>query len=162
MTPTTGVGNMIKKVMVLCISMAVFTIFQGPSDAFARRFQILDEVQLVEYDGCRFIEVSFNIPMRYIKHFPYEQGEDLRIKLETLNIHPTDRSAQFRREYPGSLSSELSQLADIVFEGEVEGGPFLAIFFHNALNFKVGQGKDFRSLVVSISEEGATPCDPIP
>jgi len=148
-------------ILVLFICLAVSLALQAPSKAYARRFQILDEVQLIEEDECRFIDVSFNIPMRYIKHFPYEKGEDLRIKLNTLRINPRDSSAQFQREYPGSVSNDLSQLADVVFEGDVEGGPFLAIFFHNALRFKVSQGSDFRSLVISISEDGKDPCDPI-
>ncbi|MFQ5480512.1 MAG: hypothetical protein ACE5DW_04475 [Thermodesulfobacteriota bacterium] len=151
---------MMKKVTTLFVSLTILSMLGAPSGAFARRFQILDEVELIEDNGCRFIEVGFNIPMRYIKHFPYQSGEDLRIKLETLNIHPTDRSAQFQREYPGSLSNELSELADVVFEGEVEGGPFLAIFFHNTQNFKVAQGNNFRSLVIALSEEGEPPCEP--
>ncbi len=151
-----------KKVIILFVlSLAVSFIIQAPSKAFARRFQILDEVQLTEEEGCSFIDVSFNIPMRYIKHFPYDEGEDLRIKLETLRINPRDSSAQFQREYPGSVSNDLSKLADVVFEGDVEGGPFLAIFFHNALRFKVSQGTDFRSLVISISHDEKEPCDPM-
>jgi len=161
MTQTTEGFKLRKKIMVMCASLAISSILQGPSDALARRFQILDEVQLVEEEGCKFIDVSFNVPMRYIKHFPYAKGEDLRIKLDTLNIHPSDRSAQFQREYPGSLSKELSQLADVVFEGEVEGGPFLAIFFHKTEDFKVGQGNDFRSLVITLSSNGEAPCNPV-
>ncbi|MFQ5354139.1 MAG: hypothetical protein ACE5DR_04265 [Thermodesulfobacteriota bacterium] len=152
-----------KKMMVILICLALSPMLQAPSKALARPFQILDDVILVdEDDGCRFIEVGFNVPMRYIKHFPYEKGKDLRIQLEPLNIIRSDPSAQFRREYPGSLSNELSQLADVVFEGDVEGGPFLAVFFHDSHGFKVGQGGDFRSLIIGVSAGGETPCEPTP
>jgi len=140
--------------------MALCIILQVPGSVSARRFQILDEVSLLEREECRFINVRFNIPMRYIKHFPFESGEDLRIKLDPLAINPTDESAQFRREYPGSVSSEVADIADVIFEGDVEGGPFLALYFHDARSFRVWQGADFRSLVIAISGRDRTPCDP--
>jgi len=149
-----------KKKIILVLSLALFTILQVPGSAFARRFQILDEVSLEEHQECRFIEVKFNIPMRYIKHFPFESGTDLRIQLHPLAINPSDESAQFRREYPGTVSSDVADIADVIFEGDVEGGPFLTLYFHNPVSFRVWQGADFRSLVIAISDKENTPCDP--
>jgi hypothetical protein len=154
-------GKSMKKKIVLVLSLTLFAVFQFSGSAFARRFQILDEISLLEHEECRFIEVRFNIPMRYIKHFPFEKGDDLRIKLGPLVINPTDESAQFTREYPGSVSADVADIADIIFEGDVAGGPFLAIYFHNTMSFRVWQGADFRSLVIAISAPENTPCDPL-
>jgi len=150
-----------KKKIVIILSLALFTVLQLSGSAYARRFQILDEVTLEQHQECRFIVVKFNIPMRYIKHFPFESGTDLRIQLHALAINPTDRSAQFQREYPGSVSSDLSAIADVIFEGDVEGGPFLALYFHKPVSFRVWQGADFRSLVIAIADKENTPCDPL-
>jgi len=154
-------GKSMKKKIILVLSLALFAVFQFSGSAFARRFQILDEISLLEHEECRFIEVRFNIPMRYIKHFPFESGADLRIKLDPLAINPSDESAQFTREYPGSVTAAVADIADIIFEGDVAGGPFLALYFHNAMSFRVWQGADFRSLVIAISAPENTPCDPL-
>ncbi len=150
-----------KKIKVLRLGLAVLCGLLLARGAWAREFRIFDEVWLVEDQECKFIEVRFNMPMRYIKHFPFERGEDLRIQLEPLVINPTEESAQFRREYPGSVSSELGAIADIVFEGDIDGGPFLSLYFHNPKSFKVGQGSDFRSLVISVAKPEDSPCDPL-
>jgi len=149
-----------KKRIVTGLTLALLIILQVSGTASARQFQILDEVTLEQHQECRFIEVGFNIPMRYIKHFPFESGKDLRIKLGPLAINPNEESSQFRREYPGSLSSEVADIAEVIFEGDVVGGPFLALYFHKPLSFRVWQGSDFRSLVISISEKDNRPCDP--
>jgi len=150
-----------KKKIILVLTVALLMVLQWTGGASARQFQILDEVWLVEHEECRFIEVKFNIPMRYIKHFPFERGSDLRIKLDPLVINRSDESAQFRREYPGSVSAEVADIADVIFEGDIEGGPFLALYFHEGVAFRVWQGADFRSLIIAISEQENTPCDPV-
>jgi hypothetical protein len=150
-----------KKINVLVLCLAVFSVLFMAGGAGAREFRIFDEVWLVQEQECKFIEVRFNVPMRYIKHFPFEEGEDLRIQLEPLIINPSEESARFRREYPGSVSSELGAIADVVFEGDVDGGPFLSLYFHDPVSFKVGQGADFRSLVISVARPEDSPCDPM-
>ncbi len=150
-----------KKTILLFLAIVLLSIIHGPGDAASREFRIFDEVWLVEQQECRFIEVRFNIPMRYIKHFPYEGGVDLRIQLEPLAINPTEEEAQFRREYPGSISSDVGEIADVVFEGDIDGGPFLSLYFHKTVSYKVGQGTDFRSLVISVAAKEDSPCDPM-
>jgi len=149
-----------KKRSIPGLTLALLIIFQVSGTASARQFQILDEVDFVQHEECRFLEVGFNIPMRYIKHFPFEDGKDLRIKLGPLAINPNEESSQFRREYPGSVSSAVAEIGDVIFEGDVAGGPFLALYFHEPLSFRVWQGADFRSLVISIADRENRPCDP--
>jgi len=150
-----------KKVITLFLCLAVSAVLYCPGKAASREFRIFDEVWLVERQECKFIEVRFNIPMRYIKHFPFEGGDDLRIQLEPLAISPAEKEALFRREYPGSIPAEVGAIADVVFEGDIDGGPFLSLYFHEPRSFKVGQGQDFRSLVISIAAPADSPCDPM-
>ena len=152
-------GKYTRVLAALCLVL-VSALMAGRGAA-AREFRIFDEVWLEQVQECRFIEVRFNIPMRYIKHFPYERGEDLRIQLEPLAVSPAEKEALFRREYPGSLPAEVGEIADVVYEGDIEGGPFLSLYFHDPLSFKVGQGQDFRSLFISIAGVEDVPCDPL-
>ena len=122
---------------------------------------ILDYLTTAEEDGCSTIRVGFNFPVQYIKHFPYNSGDDLRIKLKPIMTDPTDRSALFARESITPPPDSLSELKEVSYEGNVEGGPFLSILFRSPVNFKVSQGKDFRSFVINASGmDDKRPCPP--
>jgi len=46
-------------------------------------------------------------------------------------------------------------LYEVVYEGDMEGGPFLTLEFHRTVRFAVRQGSDFRSVLIAVSLEGA-------
>jgi len=58
------------KIFVLAFTVMVFL----SSGVEAQRMRILDQVDIEENEGCAAVHVGFNIPMRYIKNFPYEKG----------------------------------------------------------------------------------------
>lgn len=122
---------------------------------------ILDTLTTAQEDGCGTIRVAFNFPVQYIKHFPYSSGNDLRIKLKPIITDPADQKALFTRETIQLPPGSLSELKEVSYEGNVEGGPFLSIWFQNRVNFKVSQGKDFRSFVINVSGvDDKRPCPP--
>lgn len=124
----------------------------------------LNDVTIAEYDGCAVIQVMFNFPLRYVKHFPYESGDDLRIQFDPIPIAvpPGETSALFTRESVRPPSNDIASLLEVIYEGNVEGGPFLTLYFRHPVVFKVEQGADFRSLnIVVLGSEGAK-CSRIP
>jgi len=150
-----------KLTIALILALALGGIFFLSQWSEAERLNILDDVRITERDGCAVIRVGFNIPVRYVKHFPYESGDDLRIQLEAISISPGEREALFRNEYHRPPPDDTSGLEEVLYEGNVEGGPFLSLFFRTPVVFKVEQGSDFRSLVVVVTgPEAKEPCPP--
>lgn len=144
-------------------TMVVWGLLLLSPPAFAAASQILtpDDVTITETGRCAVIRVTFSFPVRYVKHFPYTSGDDLRIQLEPLAASPADREALFTRKSVRPPRSEIASLADVVYEGNVPGGPFLTLFFARPRMFRVEQGRDFRSLIVVVSgEEAAGECPP--
>ena len=120
---------------------------------------IIDDIQITEESGCSEILIWFNFPVRYVKHFPYEFGDDLRIKIRPIAIGPEEREALFTREPILPPPNELAGLTKVVYEGDVTGGPFLTLFFDEMVAFQVGQGADFRSLVIMVTApDNPEPC----
>ncbi len=127
------------------------------------RDRILDDVRVSESDGCAFVTISFNFPVRYVRHFPYSQGNELRIQFEPINISPEDREFLFERESLRPWDREIAALLEVAYEGDIEGGPYLTLLFDQSVTFLAGQGLNFRSLSVITAAAGApTPCTVLP
>ncbi len=120
---------------------------------------IIDDIQITEDSGCSEILIWFNFPVRYVKHFPYEFGDDLRIKIQPIVTGPEERDALFTREPVIPPPNELAGLSKVLYEGDVPDGPFLTLFFDETVAFQVGQGADFRSLVIMVTApDNPEPC----
>lgn len=118
----------------------------------------LSDVTITEHDACAVIQVKFNFPLRYVKHFPYESGDDLRIQFDPIPIAvpPGETSALFTRESVRPPRNHIASLIEVIYEGNVAGGPFLTLYFSHPVVFKVEQGADFRSLkIVVFGSEGS-------
>jgi hypothetical protein len=90
--------------------------------------------------------------VRYIRHFPYESGEELRIKILLFDVNRDNREAFFSRETLVPFDSKDLPLNEVVYEGDTESGPYLTLFFSRRVDFGVQQGTDSRSIVVYINK----------
>jgi hypothetical protein len=125
------------------------------------RDKILGEVDISRGPKGTSIQVMFTFPVRYIKHFPYEKGDELRIKFRPIAISPTDRDALFKRESVTPPRDNPVDLSQIIYEGDIEGGPFLTLIFQHPVKFTVSQGTDFRSITILIPDPAdTTTCPP--
>lgn len=125
------------------------------------RDRVLADVKIVEKTECAVIHIGLNFPVRYLKHFPLASGDELRIRLVPIAISPDDREALFKRESVRPGPSDLAQLSEVVFEGDVAGGPYLTLLFRHPVQYRVSQGSDFRSILVAVSlPESSAPCEP--
>ena len=61
------------------------------------------------------------------------------------------REAFFSRDTLVPVDDEDLSLEEVVYEGDIEGGPYLTLFFSRRVSFEVQQGTDSRSVVVSFS-----------
>lgn len=123
--------------------------------------QVIDEVQVTEEYGCTVVRVNFNFPVRYVSHFPPDNGDDLRVQIEPYAVGPSDKEHLFTREEPLLPPDTLEELIEVVYEGNVEGGPYLTFLFDTPVKFDVAQGADFRSLLVAVTGvDDQEPCTP--
>lgn len=145
------------KRLTMVFSLTLF--IAGMAIAEPVRDRILGDIDITESPECSVISVGFNFPVRYLRHFPYESGSELRIKLEPIAISQVDRSALFKRESYTPEGIGPSAVSEIIYEGDVDGGPFLTLIFRHSVRYTVEQGSDFRSVIVMVEgPEALHPC----
>jgi len=128
------------------------------SAAEPARNRFLDQVHVTDQGACSVFQVGFTLPIRYVRHFPPDKGDELRIKLDPIAVSPVDQPALGMRESLRPVPNGHVPLLEVIFEGDMEGGPFLTLDFSRAVNFAVRQGTDFRSVIVAVStHDGAPP-----
>ena len=111
---------------------------------------MLEEVLVIEKYGQPVIEVQFSFPLRYLSHFPQEGGEELRIRLRPVRIPSSDLDAAFKREGVVPEYAEAAAVSDVIYEGDVQGGPYLTVIFTQAVTYEVIPGSDYRSMKIII------------
>ncbi|MEK6758767.1 MAG: hypothetical protein AABY51_03260 [Deltaproteobacteria bacterium] len=141
-----------KTFIKLAAAFAVCFAFSLPWWGIAGHL-VLDRVEIMNDAGCAEIDVSFNFPVRYVRHFPAGSGSDLRIQVEPIVTSEADRSNIATRETIQPDPDHLSTLEKIVYEGDEIGGPFLSFYFNTDVAFKVEQGPDYRSLVIWVADK---------
>jgi hypothetical protein len=145
---------------VLVLGLFLLATFE--SEAAPVRDQILSRARYFESSSCGLLQIEFNLPIRYVSHYPYEEGTELRIELDAVAISPDDAKFERRREalLPPEESGDL--LSTIIYEGNAVPRPLLTLTFRKSVRFKVAQGEDFRSIIVAIPRpNGSGVCDPI-
>jgi hypothetical protein len=113
--------------------------------------RILSDVSVIEEPGCARVKITFNLPVRYLSHFPYERGRDLCIRIRPIAIAANDKLFRFGREALRAPASDLAAISSIEYLGDAVGGPCLNVFFRYPVNYRVVQGPDYRSIDVAIS-----------
>jgi hypothetical protein len=124
--------------------------------------RVLQDVRLLEGNDCTYFQIEFNFPVQYISHFPPNAGDELRIEINPIIVNPQDRSALLLREALSPPENGDLGLLSIIFDGELSSGPVLTLQFRRPLSYSVGQGHDFRSVLVGIpGPDRTTPCLPL-
>ena len=134
----------------ILLAIAVVLIAQLAGSEPVRK-KLLDQLDVQDGEEVTTIRISLTSPVRYIRHFPYGSGEELRIKITLFDVSRDNREAFFSRETLVPFDDDDLPLDEVVYEGDIEGGPYLTLFFSSRVDFKVQQGTDSRSIVVSFS-----------
>jgi hypothetical protein len=115
-----------------------------------------------ETSACQILKIEFNFPTRYVSHYPYDRGTELRIELDALSIGSDDAQFERRREALNPPDEIDDVVAAITYEGNTVPRPILTLTFRQSVAFKVAQGDDFRSLIVAIARpQGSGVCEPV-
>jgi len=137
---------------VVRIFLIIAGLWQSPLQAQPVRDKLLDNLSVTETETGLTVRISLTTRVRYVRHYPYESGAELRIRITLFGISNDDKDALFRRESLVPLSDSPLSPKEVVYEGDIEGGPYLTLFFREKVAFEVEQGRDSRSIVVHIKE----------
>ena len=144
--------------MLLAIGLAVWatTLVLGTSiRAQPTGGKIMTDVSLMEAGSCNTVRVSFDVRIRYVNHFPHGQGNEVRIRLKPLAVGSIDLQTLLVREGFSPLD-DATPLANVIYEGDIDSGPYLSLQFDHNVHFTVAQGTDFRSINVSFGDTAAS------
>ena len=144
-------------VVLLAAALWGSTLFSQPV-----RDHLLDVIDVEHSRDGTVIRIEMTIPVRYIRHYPYESGNELRIKMLPFDVRTSDRDALHKRESLVPFNNDPPELREVVYEGDVDGGPFLTLLFDHEVHYEVEQGRDSRSIVVHllpVTPQGKTATD---
>lgn len=122
------------------------------------RDHVLDDVYVKEKDGCVTIQVAFTFPVSYVNHFPFDKGDELRIQFEPIGLGPAEREELFDRETLKPHRHKLkTPFIQVTYEGDIDEGFSLTLLFSEPVSYEVGQGPDFRSILISLQNQTPMP-----
>jgi hypothetical protein len=118
------------------------------------RGRILGDVNIVAQGDCAIIDVCFNHPVRYVKHFSLPSVAQTGTQLLPIVVSPTESDALFKRETVRLQPGNPATLAQVMYEGNLEGGPLLTLVFDKPVAFQVKPDKGDRRLTIAVSGVG--------
>lgn len=119
-------------------------------EAQPARDRILGELLINELPGQTEVLIELNFPVRLMRNFPETSGDSLLIQIEPILINPHDRDALYKRESIAADRINAADISEVVYEGDSVDGFRLMVTFNKIRQFTVTQGKDFRSIHLTI------------
>ena len=143
--------------MIATVAAAAFH-----ANAAAVRDQILSRANYFESSACAVLEIEFNLPARYVAHYPFAHGSELRIELDAFASTADEAGFERKREALEPPKESRDLIAQIVYEGNTVPRPVLTVTFRRDVPFKLAQGSDFRSVIVAVPRPGGSGvCEPV-
>ena len=125
--------------------MATLMFAVTPVNAQLLRDRILDDVRVSGH--C--LTISFSFPLRYLTHHPPNAGDELRVRLRPIQVASVDRDALLKRETVVPRRAESLGIEEVLYEGDIVGGPYLTVRFTKTVRYRVSEKRNFRGLVIS-------------
>ncbi len=110
------------------------------------RDRILDRVSLNIINEQVMLNVQLSFPFRYLSHFPLDEGRELRIRLQPVRVSSSDMGAVFQREGMVPADADSAAIDEVIYEGDIAGGPYLTVRFTARVRYEVIPGADYRSM----------------
>lgn len=124
---------------------------------------VLEDMETRTEQGVGEIRLLFSVPVRYLKHFPAERGELLKVYLQTVGLEaPTDEEL---RGYKHSAAVPRVPSYSVTYTTArncyAAREPLcLDIQFSQPVRYRLRPGEDGRSLLIHILPESDKPKSP--
>lgn len=125
------------------------------------RDRVLSDVTISGTEQEVVIHVSFNFPVRYLRHYPLEFGKELNIQLDPIVAGGDELAGLKKRESFSAPDDNPAGLVRVDYEGSDLIKPTVRIQLDRNRNYDVRQGEDFRSLMVVLSREDGGEADAV-
>ena len=113
---------------------------------------ILKSVEYTSDENYIHIKALFGDKVDYVKHFPSSRGKITQIQIK-LKGDKFDAKSQKRRETIAPDENAPAVVRDVIYEGNVRGGPYLVFRFSSVVRFVLKKEKNSSFLTVSIDRK---------
>lgn len=142
--------NAVKNLRNWAICWVLLSGFFLPSLAVAG--ELLKSVDFSAQENGTQIKITLGPKFDYVTHFPSSRGKIVQIQISVKD--PAFPEAELkRRETIQPDASAPAGVRDVIFEGNVRGGPYLVLRFANVVTFTVERAKGGNSLTVAVQQE---------
>ena len=124
---------------------------------------VLEDMETRTEQGVGEIRLVFSVPVRYLKHFPAERGELLKVYLQTVGLDvPTGEELRGYKHSPAMpLVPSYSVTYTTARNCYAAREPLcLDIQFSQPVRYRLRPGEDGRSLLIHILPESDKPKSP--
>ncbi len=139
-----------RRLLLPLLVLAVGMLWKGPS-AQPVSGHLLSGAQVEETTlGRGVLRVQFNCPVRYLLHHPPARGSLLLVEVEAPPpCEPLSR-LPLQREGIDAHGDDTEWFSQVTLETATDGRLLLEIRFTGPMEFRVGQGRDIRSIEISM------------
>ena len=148
-----------RRACIALVAVLSCVLFAAQLSAQPARGRIISDISVTERADKTEFSIHFTFPIRYVKHFPNEFGDTIEIQLKEVLVNIDDADLLKERESIRLPDASYIPLLDISYEGDLPGGPYLTVRFLKPVAYKVHQGADFRSLLVTVNNNDMTGSD---
>ena len=120
--------------------------------------EILKDVTYAKKGKLVEITAQLGAPFSYVKHFPKKRGKIIQIQIKSDS--PLSEGINLkRREMIEPDDAAPVSIRDVIYEGNVRGGPYLVFRFNSIVEFNVESNTNsaFLKVLIKSEEEEAAP-----
>lgn len=129
----------------------------GAAFAQPRAGRVLERVSVAPVAGGTELTVRFPFPVEVRNFFPDEATELFAVRVEPLAIEGEERQSASRREIRAPQGSNRGPVVEVIYDGEIFGGPYLLVVFERPAAACARPTEDARGVVISVREEREAP-----
>lgn len=138
----------------LACALAAFTMVPPQTWAQPLGSNVIDEVTAEHGDRCTVIHVRFVQLFRYVRHTPEGPGRELVIQLQPLRVR-REESEPVRSREAAVVPTGGALIDEVVYEGDIAGGPYLRLSFDGPFLFEVRQGRNLHQIDITVRPPAA-------
>jgi hypothetical protein len=144
-----GIGHGVATTWLL--SALLFVLGSGLPMAAAA--ELIDDIEAHTVQGVAEIRLQFTVPVRYIKHFPADRGELIKLYLQTVGLENSEEV--YPREYARTPAISMAPPFHVIYTTArtcfaVQDPLCLDIQFSKPVRFRIRPGNDGRSILLTV------------
>lgn len=117
------------------------------------RAVLLDDIEITPLDGSTEVHINLTAPVRYLRHFPPERGDIINVYFRHASLDGMESPVVREERMRSPTSSRVpSFTVSVTNFGTTDNSHdlHLAIQFKQPVNFKLRQGTNNRSFILTI------------